>query len=90
MRKIIKIKIFILCLLLNTTNIYSQVKNEGKYTTASRLGLTVNNFGTIGRPNVRTNTSGPPSMAYPRGSGVEHLFEAGLWIGAYVNGQVRV
>ena len=75
---------------MNSTNIFSQVKNEGKFTTASRLGLTVNNFGTIGRPTVRTNTSGPPSMAYPRGSGVEHLFEAGLWIGAYVNGQVRV
>lgn len=69
---------------------FAQVKNDGKYTTASRLGLTVNNFGTIGRPTVRSNTSGPPSMAYPRGSGVEHLFESGIWIGAYVNGQVRL
>jgi hypothetical protein len=90
MQNIIKLKIFVLCLLLNLTNTYCQVLNEGKYTSASRLGLTINNFGTIGRPTVRSNTSGPPSMAYPRGSGVEHLFEAGLWIGAYVNGQVRV
>ncbi|MFY7732490.1 MAG: hypothetical protein ACOVSR_03330 [Bacteroidia bacterium] len=72
------------------TSIYGQVKNEGKYTSAARLGLTVNNSGTIGRPNVRSNTSGPPSMAYPTGSGVEHLFEGGIWIGAYVNGQPRV
>lgn len=69
---------------------YGQVKNEGKYTSAARLGLTVNNSGTIGRPNVRSNTSGAPSMAYPTGSGVEHLFEGGIWIGAYVNGQPRV
>ena len=78
-----------LMLTIITSN-YGQVKNEGKYTSAARLGLTVNNSGTIGRPNVRSNTSGPPSMAYPTGSGVEHLFEGGIWIGAYVNGQPRV
>jgi hypothetical protein len=78
-----------LMLTIITSN-YGQVKNEGKYTSAARLGLTVNNSGTIGRPNVRSNTSGPPSMAHPTGSGVEHLFEGGIWIGAYVNGQPRV
>ena len=57
-----------LMLTIITSN-YGQVKNEGKYTSAARLGLTVNNSGTIGRPNVRSNTSGPPSMAYPTGSG---------------------
>ncbi len=90
MQKLISANLFVLCFLLLNKNVHAQVKNEGKYTTAARLGLTVNNSGTIGRPTVRTNTSGPPSMAYPRGSGVEHLFEGGIWIGAYVNGQVRV
>ena len=79
----------LLTLTMITSN-YGQVKNEGKYTNAARLGLTINNSGTIGRPNVRSNTSGAPSMAYPTGSGVEHLFEGGIWIGAYVNGQPRV
>lgn len=68
----------------------AQVKNESKVTTASRLGLTINNYGTFGRPNVRANTSGPPSMSYPNGEGVDHLFESGIWIGAYVDGQARV
>ncbi len=90
MQKLIGANLLVLCFLLINKNIQAQVKNENKYTTAARLGLTVNNAGTIGRPNVRTNTSGPPSMAYPTGSGVEHLFEGGIWIGAYVNGQVRV
>ncbi len=83
-------RLFLVLLFGTTLHIGAQVLNEGKFTTASRVGLTINNFGTIGRPNVRGNASGPPSMAYPRGSGVEHLFEAGIWIGAYVNGQVRV
>ncbi len=88
-------RVFLFILLITgffTSNkyVFGQTKIESKYTTAARLGLTISNSGTIGRPNVRSNTSGPPSMAYPTGSGVEHLFEAGLWIGAYVNGQVRV
>lgn len=47
------------------------------------VGLTVTNAGFFGRANVRNNPSGPPSFQYPQGSGVEHLFEAGLWIGAF-------
>jgi len=67
-----------------------QIPAQNKFTTTGRIGLTVNNFGTIGRPTVRSNTQGPPSMAFPRGSGVEHLFEGGIWIGALVDGQIRV
>ncbi len=68
----------------------AQVTSQSKYTSAGRIGLAINNYGTIGRPTVRSNTQGPPSMAFPRGSGIEHLFEAGIWIGAFVDGQVRV
>jgi hypothetical protein len=46
------------------------------------LGLTVTNAGFIGQSNIRNNPAGPPSFEYPLDSGVEHLFEAGLWIGA--------
>jgi hypothetical protein len=46
------------------------------------LGVTVTNAGFIGRANVRNNPTGPPSFEYPLDTGIEHLFEAGLWIGA--------
>ena len=45
-------------------------------------GLSVTNVGTLGRPAVRNDPGGLPSFEYPLDSGVEHLFEAGLWVGA--------
>lgn len=62
---------------------------QQKSTDVGRVKLTLSNVGTIGRPNVRSNVQGAPSMAYPQ-KGLEHLFESGFWIGAVVNGQVRV
>ncbi len=47
------------------------------------VGVTVTNAGFLGRANVRNNPTGAPSFEYPLNSGVEHLFEAGLWIGAF-------
>ena len=44
-------------------------------------GLSQTNVGTLGRPGVRNDPSGVPSFEYPLDSGVEHLFEAGLWVG---------
>ncbi|MDX1545391.1 MAG: hypothetical protein R3247_00295 [Rhodothermales bacterium] len=49
------------------------------------VGLTVTNVAFVGRANVRNNPTGPPSFEYPLGSGIEHLFESGLWIGAVRN-----
>ncbi len=46
------------------------------------VGVTVTNAGFVGKANVRNSPTGPPSFEYPLDSGVEHLFEAGLWIGA--------
>lgn len=46
------------------------------------VGITVTNSGFLGRAGVRNNPTGPPSFEYPLDSGVEHLFEGGLWIGA--------
>jgi hypothetical protein len=63
---------------------------ERKAVEVSNLGISFTNVGTIGRPNVRNVPVGEPSMEYPRGSGTEHLFEAGIWLGANVNGEIRV
>lgn len=71
-------------------HVNGQVLFDQKYTSVGRLGLAVSNVGTLGRPTVRSNTQGPPSMEYPLNSGIEHLFEGGLWIGAIVNGQQLV
>lgn len=68
----------------------SQQVFERKAVEVSNLGISYTNVGTIGRPNVRNVPAGLPSMEYPRGSGVEHLFEAGIWIGAEVDGNIRV
>ncbi len=47
------------------------------------VGLTVTNAGFIGNAGIRNNPqTDPPSFEYPLDSGVEHLFEAGLWVGA--------
>ena len=44
-------------------------------------GLSLTNVGTLGRPGVRNDPAGLPSFEYPLDSGIEHLFEAGLWVG---------
>ena len=46
------------------------------------VGVTLTNAGFIGKSNVRNNPTGPPSFEYPLDSGIEHLFEGGLWVGA--------
>ena len=45
------------------------------------IGFTVTNAGFFGRASVRSNPTGPPSFEYPVDSGVEHLFESGIWVG---------
>lgn len=54
------------------------------------IGMFVTNAGTLGRPDVRNTPTGEPSMEYPINSGIEHLFEGGIWIGAIVDGQYLV
>ena len=51
-------------------------------TDVGNTGLSVTNAGTLGRPGVANDPSGLPSFEYPLNSGIEHLFEAGLWVGA--------
>ncbi|HJY64335.1 MAG TPA: hypothetical protein VJ455_09280 [Ignavibacteria bacterium] len=59
-----------------------------KYTNVGSIGLTITNFGTIG--HGFTLWPGQPSCEYPKGSGIEHLFDGGLWFGGIKNGVVRV
>jgi hypothetical protein len=77
-------------LLYTTIDASAQNVFERKAVEVSNLGISFTTVGTVGRPNVRNVPVGEPSMEYPRGSGTEHLFEAGIWLGANVNGEIRV
>lgn len=46
------------------------------------VGMTITNSGFVGNANARRSPVEPPSFEYPLDSGIEHLFEAGLWLGA--------
>ncbi len=50
-----------------------------KYTSVGNLGVTITNYGTLG--NGFTGWPNQPSLEYPKGSGIEHLFLGGIWIG---------
>ncbi len=53
-----------------------------KYTSVGNIGLTVTNYGTIGTRNSLWPRQ--PSCEYPRGSRIEHIYQAALWVGALV------
>lgn len=55
------------------------------YTTIGNMALTISNFGMLGNGfRVYDPSTGEPlpSLEYPIGSGTEHLYRAGLWVGA--------
>ncbi len=81
---------FFSVLLFSAVPSQSQQQFDRRAVEVSNLGLSITNVGTFGRPNVRNQPIGLPSMEYPRGTGTEHLFEAGLWLGARVGGAVLV
>jgi hypothetical protein len=56
--------------------------DNSKYTDVGNAGLTVTNFGTYG--HGFTLWPQQPCAEYPLGSGIEHLFDGGLWIGAFI------
>ncbi|MGQ9644328.1 MAG: hypothetical protein ACUVT3_10765, partial [Ignavibacterium sp.] len=57
--------------------------DNSKFTNVGNIGLTVTNFGTYG--HGFTLWPRQPSCEYPIGSGIEHIFDGGLWIGAYTS-----
>ncbi len=59
----------------------SSIDDNTKYTTIGNIGLTITNFGTIGDGFVIQTPEDQPSCEYPKGSGIEHMFDGGLWVG---------
>jgi len=57
------------------------IDDNTKFTTLGNIGLTVTNFGTIGDGFVIQIPEDQPSCEYPKGSGIEHMFDGGLWVG---------
>lgn len=57
--------------------------DDSKFTDIGNLGLTVTNFGTYGHGFAHWPDQ--PSCEYPIGSGIEHIFDGGLWVGAYLS-----
>jgi len=56
--------------------------DNSKYTNVGNIGITVTNFGTYGHGFILWPEQ--PSCEYPLGSGIEHLFDGGLWIGGFI------
>lgn len=57
-------------------------------TSVSNVGLSVNSYGTIGNAFRGGFDIGNPSCEFPKNSGIEHLFEGGIWIGGLINGSL--
>jgi len=76
-------------LLVSSFQLLAQASFDRQISSAGNVQLSLTNAGTIGDPSM-AGSSSQPSLQYPKGSGIEHLFEAGLWIGAKVNGQTAV
>ncbi|MBK8947103.1 MAG: hypothetical protein IPM32_17795 [Ignavibacteriae bacterium] len=57
--------------------------DNSKFTNVGNIGLTVTNFGTYGHGFSLWPEQ--PSCEYPIGSGIEHIFDGGLWIGGLLS-----
>lgn len=70
--------------------LHAQILDE-RVTTQSNIGLTLNNLGLIGNAFRGSYTQrGFPSCQYPVGSSIEHLFQGGIWVGAYRSARSKV
>lgn len=58
--------------------------DNSKFTNVGNIGLTITNFGTYG--HGFSLWPDQPSCEYPKGSGIEHVFDGGLWIGGIIRG----
>jgi transcription elongation factor len=82
----------ILLLLAFLCSLITQAQNFEEFqTTQANIRLSATNAGTFGNAfRGYKDGSGTPSLEYPAGSGIEHLFEGGIWIGGTSNGVIRV
>jgi hypothetical protein len=60
--------------------------DNSKYTNVGNIGITVTNFGTYGNGFVNGIWPEQPSCEYPLGSGIEHIFDGGLYVGGFIRG----
>jgi hypothetical protein len=90
-------QIFFLFLFSFTQLLFSQgnsplakyaIDDNTKYTNVGNIAITVTNFGVIGTGFKTWPTQ--PSFQYPRGSGIEHMFVGGLWVGALTSNGLQV
>lgn len=56
--------------------------DNSKFTNVGNIGLTVTNFGTYGHGFSLWPQQ--PSCEFPLGSGIEHIFDGGIWIGGFL------
>ena len=64
--------------------------DNSKFTNVGNIGLTVSNFGVYGNALVNLTQLGhQPSCEYPIGSGIEHIFQGGLWVGGFKKNAVN-
>lgn len=61
----------------------SAVDDNNNYTNVGNIGLTVTNWGVFGDGLAEQSPVDQPSCEYPRGSSIEHIFDGGLWVGAF-------
>ncbi len=61
--------------------------DNSHYTNIGNIGITVTNFGTVGHGFGLWPEQ--PNCEYPLGSGIEHIFSGGLWIGGYIRNSTR-
>lgn len=74
-------------------SLFGQAENvyDEKVTSAGQVAATISNLGIIGNSfGGSFNVEGFPSCEYPVNSGIEHVFDGGLWVGAIRNGQTLV
>ncbi|MGE5458161.1 MAG: hypothetical protein ACM3RX_07385 [Methanococcaceae archaeon] len=57
--------------------------DNSKFTNIGNIGLTLTNFGMYGN-GFSGRWPQQPSCEFPLGSGIEHIFAGGLWIGGYI------
>lgn len=64
---------------------------QEQVTSAGNIAATISNLGLIGNSfSGSFNVQGFPSCEYPANSGIEHIFEGGLWVGGIIDGQIAV
>jgi hypothetical protein len=66
----------------------STVDDNSKFTSAGNIAITISNYGVVGH-GFRLWPQ-QPSMQYPRGSGIEHMFVGGIWFGALAPAGIHV